>query len=100
MHLLRHLRRRGFVHRHHLAHPHRLCLRFLLFLALLKAVSSAVTIPVIASGGAGSVEDFAPAVLEGGASAVLAASFFHFGTHTIAEAHKALRDAGLPARGV
>ncbi len=67
-------------------------------IALLKAVSSAVTIPVIASGGAGSVEDFAPAVLEGGASAVLAASIFHFGEATLAEARDALSEAGAPVR--
>jgi cyclase len=69
-------------------------------IALLKAVSSAVTIPVIASGGAGSVEDFAPAVLEGGASAVLAASIFHFGEATLAEAREALNKAGAPVRKV
>ncbi|HBF90671.1 MAG TPA: imidazole glycerol phosphate synthase subunit HisF, partial [Hyphomonas atlantica] len=45
-----------------------------------------VNIPVIASGGAGKVEDLAPAVIEGGATAVLAASIFHFGEATIAEA--------------
>lgn len=69
-------------------------------IALLKAVSSAVTIPVIASGGAGSVKDFAPAVLEGGASAVLAASIFHFGEATLAEARAALGEAGAPVRTV
>lgn len=69
-------------------------------IALLKAVSSAVTIPVIASGGAGSVADFAPAVLEGGASAVLAASIFHFGEATLAEARNALSKAGAPVRTV
>jgi cyclase len=69
-------------------------------IALLKAVSSAVTIPVIASGGAGSVADFAPAVLEGGASAVLAASIFHFGEATLAEARDALGKAGAPVRTV
>jgi imidazole glycerol-phosphate synthase subunit HisF len=69
-------------------------------IALLKAVSSAVSIPVIASGGAGSVADFAPAVLEGGASAVLAASIFHFGEATLAEARDALGKAGAPVRTV
>lgn len=69
-------------------------------IALLKAVSCAVTIPVIASGGAGSVADFAPAVLEGGASAVLAASIFHFGEATLAEARDALGKAGAPVRTV
>jgi len=65
---------------------------------LTRAVSDAVNIPVIASGGAGSVEDFAPAVLEGGASAVLAASIFHFGEATLAEARAALARAGAPVR--
>ena len=65
---------------------------------LLKAVSSAVNIPVIASGGAGHVGDLAPAILDGGASAVLAASIFHFGEATIADARKALAAAGAPVR--
>ncbi|MEO1407809.1 MAG: HisA/HisF-related TIM barrel protein, partial [Pseudomonadota bacterium] len=65
---------------------------------LLKAVCSAVTIPVVASGGAGNAEDLAPAVLEGGASAVLAASIFHFGEVTLAEARAALAKAGAPVR--
>ncbi|MEM9937692.1 MAG: imidazole glycerol phosphate synthase subunit HisF [Pseudomonadota bacterium] len=67
-------------------------------LPLLKAVCSAVTIPVVASGGAGGAEDLAPAVLEGGASAVLAASIFHFGEVTLAEARAALAKAGAPVR--
>jgi tRNA-dihydrouridine synthase B len=67
------------------------------FIAKVKA---AVTIPVIASGGAGSVADFAPAILEGGASAVLAASIFHFGEATLAQARDALRKAGAPVRTV
>jgi len=65
---------------------------------LTRAVTDAVNIPVIASGGAGSVEDFAPAVLKGGASAVLAASIFHFGEATLAEARAALARAGAPVR--
>jgi imidazole glycerol-phosphate synthase subunit HisF len=65
---------------------------------LTRAVTDAVNIPVIASGGAGSVEDFAPAVIEGGASAVLAASIFHFGEATLAEARAALARAGAPVR--
>ena len=69
-------------------------------LEITAAVSSAVGIPVVASGGAGSVEDFAPAVLEGGASAVLAASIFHFGEHTIAEAKAAMQAAGVTVRPV
>jgi cyclase len=67
-------------------------------IALLKAVSSAVTIPVIASGGAGHVDHLAPAVIEGGASAVLAASIFHFGEATLADARDALCRAGAPVR--
>jgi cyclase len=65
---------------------------------LLKAVTHAVNIPVVASGGAGSVDDFAPAVKTGGASAVLAASIFHFGEATLGQARAALRKAGLPTR--
>ena len=67
-------------------------------LPLLKAITGAVNIPVIASGGAGKVGDLAPAVIEGGATAVLAASIFHFGEATIGEARKALADAGAPVR--
>ncbi|MEM6626041.1 MAG: imidazole glycerol phosphate synthase subunit HisF [Pseudomonadota bacterium] len=67
-------------------------------IALTRAVSEAVSVPVIASGGAGRVEDLAPAVTEAGASAVLAASIFHFGDATIAEAKQALADAGAPVR--
>lgn len=67
-------------------------------LALTRAVSDAVEVPVIASGGAGTLEHLADAVAEGGASAVLAASIFHFGTYTIREAKELLRDRGLPVR--
>jgi cyclase len=66
-------------------------------LEMLRAVRAAVRVPVIASGGAGRLEDFAPAV-EAGADAVLAASVFHFGTFTIAEVKEALRAAGHPVR--
>ncbi len=69
-------------------------------IALLRAVSQAVNIPVIASGGAGSAADLAPAILEGGASAVLAASIFHFGDVSLAEARRALTEAGAPVRPV
>lgn len=69
-------------------------------LELTRAIADSVSIPVIASGGVGNLEHLVAGVREGHASAVLAASIFHFGQHTIAEAHKALRDAGLPARGV
>ena len=67
-------------------------------LPLTKAVTDAVTIPVIASGGAGSAEHLAPAVLEAGANAVLAASIFHFGEVTLEEARAALSRAGAPVR--
>ena len=67
-------------------------------LELVARVRSAVDIPVIASGGAGAVEHFAPAV-DAGADAVLAASVFHFGTMRIAEVKHALAEAGHPVRG-
>jgi cyclase len=67
-------------------------------LGLTRAVADAVTVPVIASGGVGTLEHLVEGVTEGHASAVLAASIFHFGAHTIAEAHDALRAAGLAAR--
>ncbi|RFS85278.1 imidazole glycerol phosphate synthase subunit HisF [Actinomadura spongiicola] len=66
-------------------------------LEMLRRVRDAVTVPVIASGGAGAVEHFAPAVAAG-ADAVLAASVFHFGELTIAEVKDALRAAGDPVR--
>ncbi len=66
-------------------------------LAMLRAVRAAVTVPVIASGGAGEVAHFAPAV-DAGADAVLAASVFHFGTLRIGEVKDALRAAGRPVR--
>ena len=65
---------------------------------LTRAVSDAVSIPVIASGGAGTLEHLVDGVKKGGASAVLAASIFHFGTYTIEQAKDALIAAGLPAR--
>ena len=67
-------------------------------LALTRAVSEAVPIPVIASGGIGSLEDFVTAVKEGKADAVLAASVFHFGTYTVRQVKEALRDAAVPVR--
>jgi cyclase len=69
-------------------------------LDLTRTIADSVGVPVIASGGVGSLDHLVAGVREGHASAVLAASIFHFGTHTIAEAHAALRAAGLPARGV
>ena len=65
---------------------------------LLRAVTAAVTIPVIASGGAGSAEHMVEAVREGGADAVLAASIFHWGQVAVGEAKAALAEAGLPVR--
>lgn len=67
-------------------------------LELLRAVSSVVPVPVIASGGAGRAEDFAPAVLEGGASAVLAASIFHRREVEISEVKESMALAGIPVR--
>jgi imidazole glycerol-phosphate synthase subunit HisF len=66
-------------------------------LEMLRAVRAAVHVPVIASGGAGAVEHFAPAV-HAGADAVLAASVFHFGRLTIGQVKAALRADGLPVR--
>ncbi len=66
-------------------------------LDLVRLVRAAVSIPVIASGGAGAASDFAPAV-DAGADAVLAATVFHFGTVSIAEVKSALADAGHPVR--
>jgi cyclase len=67
-------------------------------LALLSAVSSAVSVPVIASGGAGNTGHLVDAIREGGADAVLAASIFHFGDITIGEAKAAMAQAGLNVR--
>lgn len=68
-------------------------------LELTRTIADAVSVPVIASGGVGTLDHLVEGVTKGHASAVLAASIFHFGKHTIAEAHAALRAAGLPARG-
>jgi len=67
-------------------------------LALTRAVSEAVSIPVIASGGAGRLEHLLEGVVEGRADAVLVASLFHFGQHTIAEAKRYLDARGVPVR--
>jgi imidazole glycerol-phosphate synthase subunit HisF len=67
-------------------------------LALTRRVADAVGIPVIASGGVGTLEHLVEGVTEGHASAVLAASIFHFGTHSIAEAKTRLAEAGVPVR--
>jgi imidazole glycerol-phosphate synthase subunit HisF len=67
-------------------------------LALTRAIADAVDVPVVASGGVGTLDDMVAGVTEGHASAVLAASIFHFGQHTVADAHAALAAAGLPVR--
>lgn len=67
-------------------------------LALIRAIADAVSVPVVASGGVGELEHLVEGVRDGHASAVLAASIFHFGQHTIAEAHAALGAAGFPVR--
>ncbi|HSQ95485.1 MAG TPA: imidazole glycerol phosphate synthase subunit HisF [Croceibacterium sp.] len=67
-------------------------------LKLTRAVADLVSIPVVASGGVGTLQHLVEGVTEGHASAVLAASIFHFGTYSITDAHAALRAAGLPAR--
>jgi cyclase len=67
-------------------------------LELTRAIADAVSVPVVASGGVGTLNHLVEGVTRGHASAVLAASIFHFGQHSVAEAHAALRAAGLPAR--
>jgi imidazole glycerol-phosphate synthase subunit HisF len=67
-------------------------------LELTRTIADAVNVPVIASGGVGNLDHLVEGVTKGHASAVLAASIFHFGQHSIADAHAALRAAGLPAR--
>jgi len=65
---------------------------------LTRATSEAVTVPVIASGGAGSLEDLHHALVAGRADAVLAASIFHYGTHSIPETKEYLAKKGIPVR--
>jgi cyclase len=67
-------------------------------LELTRAITTGVEVPVIASGGAGSLEHLWEGLVEGGADAALAASIFHFGIHTIAEAKAFLRERGVPVR--
>jgi cyclase len=67
-------------------------------LKLTRAIADAVDVPVIASGGVGSLDDLVAGVTDGHASAVLAASIFHYGQATIADAKSALAMAGLPVR--
>jgi cyclase len=67
-------------------------------LELLRRMGDAVGVPVIASGGVGTLEHLYEGIAAGGASAVLAASIFHFGTHTVREAKAYLRDRGIVTR--
>jgi cyclase len=69
-------------------------------LDLTRTISDSVSIPVIASGGVGTLQHLVDGIKEGHASAVLAASIFHFGQHTIDEAKHFMKDAGIPVRGV
>ena len=69
-------------------------------LALTRAVTDAVGVPVIASGGVGTLDHLADGVIEGGATGVLAASIFHFGDHTIAEAKSVMASRGITVRPV
>ena len=66
--------------------------------ALTRAVSDAVGIPVIASGGVGALEHLVEGVIDGGADAVLAASIFHYGEFTVGEAKQKMREAGIEVR--
>lgn len=67
-------------------------------LELTKAVSNAVDVPLIASGGVGNLSHLSEGVIDGGADAVLAASIFHFGEFTVEEAKKAMRENGIEVR--
>lgn len=69
-------------------------------LPLTRAVADAVTVPVIASGGVGTLDHLVEGIRDGHATAVLAASIFHFGTYTIAEAKAHMAAAGIPVRAV
>jgi cyclase len=67
-------------------------------LALVRAIADRVGVPVVASGGVGGLDDLVAGIRDGHASAVLAASIFHFGEASIADAHAALAAAGIPVR--
>ena len=67
-------------------------------LELTRAVADAVTIPIIASGGVGTLDHLVEGIRDGHATAVLAASIFHFGEHSIGEAKAHMRAAGIPMR--
>ena len=65
---------------------------------LTRAVADAVPVPVIASGGAGTLDHLSEAIGEGGADAVLCASIFHYGTYRVRDAKRHLAEAGIPVR--
>ena len=67
-------------------------------LELTRAVSDAVTVPVIASGGVGNLDHLADGIQQGGADAVLAASIFHYGEFTVAQAKQRMAERGIPVR--
>ncbi|MFZ9533336.1 MAG: HisA/HisF-related TIM barrel protein, partial [Ilumatobacteraceae bacterium] len=67
-------------------------------IALIRAVVDVVDVPVVASGGVGSLEHLVQGVLDGGADAVLAASIFHFGEFTVAQAKAAMAGRGIAVR--
>ncbi len=67
-------------------------------LALTRAVSDAVSVPVIASGGVGNLDDLADGITLGGADAVLAASIFHYGEYTVGQAKQRMAERGIPVR--
>ena len=67
-------------------------------LPMTRAISDAVSVPVIASGGVGTLDHLVEGVTKGGASAVLAASIFHFGEYTISQAKAHMAEAGIPVR--
>jgi cyclase len=67
-------------------------------IALTKAVADAVSVPVIASGGAGTLDHLSKAIVDGHADAVLCASIFHYGAFTVHEAKERMASAGIPVR--
>jgi imidazole glycerol-phosphate synthase subunit HisF len=67
-------------------------------LEMTRAVSDSVNVPIIASGGVGSLDHLADGIVEGGADAVLAASIFHFGEHSVAEAKQVMAARGVTVR--
>ncbi len=67
-------------------------------LDLTRAVSDALTVPVIASGGVGNLDHLADGIQQGGADAVLAASIFHYGEYTVAQAKARMAERGIPVR--